>query len=83
MRAQAASTERASAYRNACPSDVRRAEAVFTTAVANSEENSTLASDAMHWTPPLKRRRPRDVVAGMRVEDEGAAVAPAHADPTE
>ena len=55
MRAQAASTERASACSNACSSDVRRAEAVLTTAVANSKENSTLGSDAMHSTLPLKK----------------------------
>ena len=40
MRVQAVSTERASAYRDAGPSDVRRAEAVSTTAVANAGEKS-------------------------------------------
>ena len=55
MRAQAASTKRASACRDAGPSDVRRAEAVSTTTVADTEENSTLGADAMHATPPLKK----------------------------
>ena len=54
MRVQAASTERASACRNAGLADVRRAEAVSTTTVANAGKNSTLGADAMHSALPLK-----------------------------
>ena len=47
MRAQAVSTERASTCHDAGLSDVRKAEAVSTTAVPNAGENSTLGADAM------------------------------------
>ena len=59
MRVQAASTERASTCHDASLSDVRRAEAVFTTAVANAGDNSTLGAGAMHATLPLKQAASR------------------------
>ena len=55
MRVQAASTERASTCHDAGLSDVKLANAVFTTAVANAGENSTLRADAIHATPLLKK----------------------------
>ena len=88
MRAQAASTERASSCRDTGLSDVRRAEAVSTTSVANAEVNSTNRRRHMHATLPLKNtsspgRGRRDATPCGRVEGEGAAVAPAAADATD
>ena len=82
MRVQAASTEKASTCHDAGLSDVRRAEAVSTTAVANAGENSTLGADAMHATLPLKKaaspgRGRWDATPCGRVEGVGAAVVPA------
>ena len=82
MQAQAASTSRASACRDAGLSGVRRAEAVHTTTVANTEENSTLGADAMHATLPLKKasspgRGRQDATPCVCVEYEGVAAAPA------
>ena len=54
MRVQAASTEMGSTCRDAGLSNVRRAEAVCTTAVANAGENSTVGAGAIHATVPLK-----------------------------
>ena len=78
MRVQAASTERASTCHDAGLSDVRKAEAVSTTAVANAGENSrTLGADAMHATLPLKKAASPgcgrwDATPCGRVEGEGA-----------
>ena len=88
MRTQAASTYRASACSNACHSDGSRADAVFTTAIINSRENSTLGSNNMHPMLPLKKssspgRGRWDATPCGRVEDEEAAVAPSAADATE
>ena len=88
MRVQAASTERAYACRDAGLSDVRRAQAASTTAVANAEEKSTLGADAMHATLPLKKtsfpgRGRWDATPCRRVEGPRAAVAPAAADATD
>ena len=89
MRAQAASTERASTCHDAGLADVKRAQAVSTTtAVANAEENSTLGADAMHATMPLKKasfpgRGRWDATPCGRDEGEGAAVAPVAADATD
>ena len=88
MRVQAASTERASTCHDAGLSDVRRAQAVSTTAVANAEEASTLGADAMHATMPLKKasfpgRGRWDATPCGRDEGEGAAVAPAAVDATD
>ena len=88
MRVQVASTERTFAYRDAGHSDARKAQAVFTTAVANAEENSTPGADAMRATMPLKKasflgRRRWDATPWGRDEGEGAAVAPAAADATD
>ena len=88
MRVQAASTERAFTCHDASLSDVRRAEAVSTTAVVNAGENSTLGADAFHATLPLKKaaspRRCRwDATSRGRVEGEGEAVVPAAADATD
>ena len=55
MWAQASSTKRVSAGRNAILSAVRSAEAVSTNAVANAGENSTLGADAMHAMLPIKQ----------------------------
>ena len=87
MRAHAASLKGASACSNACYSDERRTDGVFTTAVANSEENSTLGSDAMHSMLLLKKasspgRGRWDGTPCVRVEDEGGALAPGAADAT-
>ena len=54
MRVQADSTERTSAYYDAGFSDARRAQAIYTTAVANAEK-STLGDDATHATMSLKK----------------------------
>ena len=58
MRAQAASTERASACCDVGLSGVSRVEAVSTTAFANSKENSTLGSDTMFSTLPSEQKSP-------------------------
>ena len=88
MRAQAASTERTSACRDAGLCDARRVQAVFTTAVVNAEEKSTLGADAMRVTMPLKKasfpgRGRWDATPCRRDEGQGAAVAPAAADSTD
>ena len=88
MRVQVASTKRASTCHDAGLSDVRRAEAVSTTAVANAGESSTLGADAMHATLPSKRasspgRGRWDATPCGRVEGEGAVIAPAAADATD
>ena len=88
MRAQAASTNRASACRDAGLSDVKRAEAVSTTTVGNTEENSTLGADAMRATLPLKKasspgRGRQDVSPCVCVEYEWAVAAPATAGETD
>ena len=87
MRVQAASTERASAHRDAGLFDVRRAQAVSATAVTNAEK-STLGADAMHATLPLEKASfPRhgrwDATPCGRDEGEGAAVASAAAGATD
>ena len=86
-----------SACSNACHSDERRTDGVFTTerrtdgvfttAVANYEENSTLGSDAMHSMLLLKKasspgRGRWDGTPYVRVEDEGGALAPGAANAT-
>ena len=88
MRVQATSTGRGSACRDAGLSDVRRAQAVSTAAVANAVKKSTLGADAMHVTLPLKKasfpgRRRWSATSCGRVEGEGAAVALAAADATD
>ena len=88
MRVQAASTTRASTCHETGLSDVRRAEAVSTTTVANAGDNSTLGADAMHATLPLKKaaspgRGRWDAISCRRVECEWTAVAPVAADATE
>ena len=59
--------------------DVRRAEAVSTTAAENSEENSTLGQEVMHATLPLRKPSSpglllREPTPCWRVKSEGAAV---------
>ena len=59
MQAQVLSTWSASApCIDSFLTDARRAEAVSTTAAANSEEISTLGSEAMHATLPLRKTLP-------------------------
>ena len=55
MRTQTGSTEKASTYRDAGLSGMRRAEGVCITTVANAGANYILGADAMHATLPLKR----------------------------
>ena len=52
MQVQATSAEHASARRDAGLSDVRRAQDVFTTVVANAGENSILGESDIHATLP-------------------------------
>ena len=87
-RAQAASTERTSACRDAGLSDERRAQAVSITAVANAKDKSTLGANTMHPTMPLTRaslpgRDRWDATSCGRDDGDGAAVAPAEADATD
>ena len=88
MRAQAVSTERASACLDAGFPDVTRTEAVSTATVANAEEKSTLDADAMHAMVPSKKASLPgcgrwDATPCGRVEGEGFTVAPAAADATD
>ena len=88
MRVPAASTERASTYHDAGLSDVRRAQAVSTIAVAIAEEKSFLGADAMHATMPLKKasfsgRGRWDATPCGRDEGKRTAVTPVAADVTD
>ena len=88
MRVQAASTERTSACRDASFSDVRRAQAVPATVVANAEEESTRGAEAMHATTPLMKasfpgRGRWDATPCGRDESEGAPVASTASDATD
>ena len=76
---------RASMCRDPGISDVRRAEAVSTIAVANAGEDSTVGADAMYPMLLLKKasspgRGRCDAAPCGRVKGEGGAVAPAAAD---
>ena len=69
-------------------SEVRKAEPVPTTAVANVKENSTLGADAMHAMLPFKTaaslgRSRLDAAPFGRGKGEGGAVAPAAGDATD
>ena len=77
-----------SACRDAGLSDGRRAQDVFTTAVANAEDKPTLGADAMRATMPLQKaslpgRGRWDATPCGRDEGKGAAVAPAAVDATD